>query len=154
MSIGKLLVALKVTCLLKEDFNITVCDGDCGSRLVATIDYDYRRMVSPGTCSCCEGDGEITTVIVKCFDVRKKDAYLGEHSITYMDYNRCFCTTCGRELIYHNDDGGDKDGSGGDDDDDDKEHDDGASDDDADDGGGGGSGGGGGDHDGGSDDDE
>jgi len=131
MSIRKLLAGLKVTCLLKEDFNVTVCDGDCGSRLVATIDFDYMRMVSPGTCSCCEGDGEVTTVIVKCFDARK-DAYLGEHSITYMEYNRCFCTKCGRELIYHNDDGGDKDGSGGDDDDDDNEYDDDGSDDDAD----------------------
>src|SRR6218665_3717449 len=148
----KLLVGLKVTCLLKEDFNVTVCEGLCRSRLVATIDYDYERIVSPGTCSCCEGDGKVTTVIVKCFDVSKKDTYLGEHSITYMDYNRCFCTTCGREIIYHNDDGGDKDGSGGDDDDDDNEYDDDGSDDDADDGGGGGggSGGGDGDHDGGS----
>ena len=95
------------------------------NRLVATIDFDNRRISSPGTCSCCEGDGEVKTVIVKCFDQRRWNVYVGEHSLTYMEYNKCFCTTCGRKIIYHNDDGGHDDDCGG-------HHDSGGGDDDDD----------------------
>ena len=81
-----LLVTLGVNCLLIEDFNITICEGVCANRVVATSRLRLPALLLQARARAATETGEVKTVIVKCNDVRKPKTYIGEHSLTYMEY--------------------------------------------------------------------